>query len=71
MPPTSQSLAEEGACITSFKLVQQGLFQEDGIRELLMAPGSWWPLSSLFYPRVAFSMLLLLGARAVRHSMCA
>ncbi len=39
MPPFSRTLAEEGACITSFKLVSQGRFQEEGITELLLAPG--------------------------------
>jgi 5-oxoprolinase (ATP-hydrolysing) len=38
MPPNSQSLAEEGASIKSFKLVKQGLFQEEGITEHLMSP---------------------------------
>ena len=39
MPPFSRTLAEEGACITSFKLVEGGRFQEEGITELLLAPG--------------------------------
>lgn len=39
MPPFSRSLMEEGACIRSFKLVRHGVFQEDGILELLRAPG--------------------------------
>jgi 5-oxoprolinase (ATP-hydrolysing) len=39
MPPFSRTLAEEGACITSFKLVSGGRFQEEGITELLLAPG--------------------------------
>ena len=39
MPPFSRTLLEEGACITSFKLVKEGRFQEEGIRRLLMAPG--------------------------------
>jgi 5-oxoprolinase (ATP-hydrolysing) len=40
MPPNSTSLAQEGAAIVSFKLVRQGLFQEQGISELLQAPAS-------------------------------
>jgi 5-oxoprolinase (ATP-hydrolysing) len=43
MPPNSRTIEEEGACITSFKLVQNGAFQEDGIRELLLAPGKLTP----------------------------
>ncbi|NDY72202.1 5-oxoprolinase [Desulfobacter hydrogenophilus] len=43
MPPNSRSLEEEGACITSFKLVENGLFQEEGISELLRAPGKLTP----------------------------
>ena len=43
MPPGSRSLEEEGACIVSFKLVENGVFQEDGIAELLMAPGRITP----------------------------
>lgn len=39
MPPGSRRLEEEGACIISFKLVEDGLFQEEGIAELLLAPG--------------------------------
>jgi 5-oxoprolinase (ATP-hydrolysing) len=38
MPPFSKTLEDEGACITSFKLVEKGLFNEEGITELLMAP---------------------------------
>lgn len=38
IPPFSRHLAEEGACITSFKLVERGRFQEEGITDLLMAP---------------------------------
>ncbi|KAL6044826.1 OPLA oxoprolinase [Balamuthia mandrillaris] len=38
MPPFSHTLDEEGACIKSFKLVKDGVFQEEGITELLMAP---------------------------------
>ena len=43
MPPNSRSLEEEGACITSFKLVENGIFQEQGISELLLAPGKLTP----------------------------
>ena len=39
MPPNSRRLEEEGACILSFKLVEGGIFQEQGITDLLMAPG--------------------------------
>ena len=39
MPPGSHKLAEEGAAIHSFKLVEQGVFQEQGITDLLLAPG--------------------------------
>jgi 5-oxoprolinase (ATP-hydrolysing) len=38
-PPFSRTLEEEGACITSFKLVENGRFQEEGITDLLLAPG--------------------------------
>jgi 5-oxoprolinase (ATP-hydrolysing) len=44
MPPGSRRLEEEGACIVSFKLVEDGVFQEDGITELLLAPGKIIPL---------------------------
>jgi 5-oxoprolinase (ATP-hydrolysing) len=37
MPPDSRQLAEEGAAITSFKLVENGIFQEEKISELLLA----------------------------------
>ncbi len=39
MPPGSRQLVEEGAAILSFKLVENGVFQEQGISELLLAPG--------------------------------
>ena len=39
MPPGSRQLIEEGAAILSFKLVENGVFQEQGISELLLAPG--------------------------------
>jgi len=35
MPPFSKTLAEEGAAIRSFKLVEGGVFQEDAIKEIL------------------------------------
>lgn len=35
MPPFSKTLAEEGAAIKSFKLVEGGVFQEDKIKEIL------------------------------------
>lgn len=40
MPPLSKSLAEEGAAIVAFKLVEGGQFQEQGITELLLKPGT-------------------------------
>ena len=39
MPPLSRTLVQEGAAIVAFKLVQGGVFQEEGISELLRAPG--------------------------------
>lgn len=38
MPPNSHSLLEEGACIVSFKLVENGVFNESGIIDHLNAP---------------------------------
>lgn len=35
MPPFSKTLAEEGAAIKSFKLVEGGVFQEEKIKEIL------------------------------------
>ena len=32
MPPNSKHLSEEGMCVKSFKIVQNGIFQEDGKR---------------------------------------
>ncbi|MBW2328880.1 MAG: hydantoinase B/oxoprolinase family protein, partial [Deltaproteobacteria bacterium] len=43
MPPNSRQLIEEGAAILSFKLVENGVFQEQGITELLLAPGKLEP----------------------------
>ena len=39
MPPFSRTLKEEGACIKTFKLVENGIFNEAGITGLLLAPG--------------------------------
>ena len=39
MPPHSKSLADEGATIVAFKIVKDGKFQEEGITEILNAPG--------------------------------
>ena len=39
MPPFSRELKEEGACIKTFKVVENGIFNEAGITELLLAPG--------------------------------
>lgn len=40
MPPFSKSLEEEGVCIKTFKLVQNGEFQEAGITEILTKAGT-------------------------------
>ncbi|XP_037237112.1 5-oxoprolinase isoform X3 [Falco rusticolus] len=39
MPPHSKALREEGAVFVSFKLVKDGIFQEEVVTEALMAPG--------------------------------
>jgi len=41
MPPQSTSLEEEGAAIMSFKLVKNGVFQEEGITEILMSSSQY------------------------------
>ena len=43
MPPNSRRIEEEGACIASFKLVENGIFQDEGIADLLLAPGRLTP----------------------------
>lgn len=40
MPPFSKSIWEEGAAIKAFKLVKEGIFQEEGISQLLLFPSS-------------------------------
>lgn len=40
MPPFSKAIWEEGATIKAFKLVEKGIFQEEGINKLLKFPGS-------------------------------
>lgn len=40
MPPFSKSIWEEGAAIKAFKLVEKGIFQEEGIIKLLKFPYS-------------------------------
>ncbi|XP_033115374.1 5-oxoprolinase-like [Anneissia japonica] len=39
MPPFSKSIDEEGAVFWSFKLVKNGIFQEEAVTEAFMAPG--------------------------------
>ena len=39
MPPHSKKLEDEGAMIVAFKLVKDGEFQQQGITEILQAPG--------------------------------
>ena len=39
MPPFSRELKEEGACIKTFKIVENGVFNEEGITELLQSQG--------------------------------
>ncbi|XP_058099124.1 5-oxoprolinase 1 [Magnolia sinica] len=40
MPPFSKSIWEEGAAIKAFKLVEKGVFKEEGIIKLLQSPQS-------------------------------
>lgn len=40
MPPFSKCIWEEGAAIKAFKLVERGVFQEEGIVQLLQSPRS-------------------------------
>ncbi|KAK3038538.1 hypothetical protein RJ639_029338 [Escallonia herrerae] len=40
MPPFSKSIWEEGAAIKAFKLVEKGIFREEGITKLLQFPSS-------------------------------
>lgn len=40
MPPFSKSIWEEGAAIKAYKLVEKGIFQEEGITKLLRFPSS-------------------------------
>ncbi|KAL4393985.1 5-oxoprolinase 1 isoform X1 [Arachis hypogaea] len=40
MPPFSKSILEEGSAIKTFKLVEKGVFQEEGIINLLQCPGT-------------------------------
>ncbi len=46
IPPDSRTLAEEGAAILSFKLVQNGIFHEEGISNLLITPSEVQPDNS-------------------------
>lgn len=40
MPPFSKSILEEGAAIKAFKLVEKGIFREEGIIKILQCPGT-------------------------------
>ncbi|XP_003387513.1 PREDICTED: 5-oxoprolinase [Amphimedon queenslandica] len=41
MPPNSTHINEEGMAVKSFKLVENGIFQEEGVTELLMSPAQF------------------------------
>ncbi|CAG2174014.1 unnamed protein product, partial [Oppiella nova] len=41
MPPHSTTLFEEGAAVKSFKLVKSGIFQEEGVTQILMSPSQY------------------------------
>jgi 5-oxoprolinase (ATP-hydrolysing) len=41
MPPNSTELWQEGAAIKSFRLIHNGVFDEEGMRKILTAPGSF------------------------------
>lgn len=41
MPPSSRELWEEGAVISAFKVIENGIFKEDELTELLMAPSKF------------------------------
>ncbi|KAL7751057.1 hypothetical protein RI367_003637 [Sorochytrium milnesiophthora] len=43
MPPHSKELYQEGAAIRAFKLVEGGVFQEEGIRKLLLVDPAQYP----------------------------
>jgi 5-oxoprolinase (ATP-hydrolysing) len=60
MPPDSLAIEEEGACIESFKLVENGRFREEGVRRLLLAPGNITPRPGR--PKIA-------GARKIKDNL--
>jgi 5-oxoprolinase (ATP-hydrolysing) len=41
MPPNSTELWQEGAAIKSFRLIRNGVFDEDGITRILLEPGKY------------------------------
>ncbi|CAH9050164.1 unnamed protein product [Cuscuta epithymum] len=47
MPPFSKFIWEEGAAVKAFKLVEKGVFQEEGITRLLRFPTSDGPLHKI------------------------
>nr|GMD67937.1 5-oxoprolinase [Ipomoea batatas]GME05437.1 5-oxoprolinase [Ipomoea batatas] len=47
MPPFSKFIWEEGAAIKAFKLVEKGIFQEEGITNLLQFPSSDEPVHKI------------------------
>jgi 5-oxoprolinase (ATP-hydrolysing) len=42
MPPTSTSIFEEGAIIDSFKIVNGGIFDRDGLYDLMVTKPAQW-----------------------------
>ena len=46
MPPTSVDIFEEGAEIVSFKIVNEGFFDRDGLIEYMVDKPSQYPVSS-------------------------
>ena len=46
MPPTSTTIFEEGAHITSFKIVKEGVFDQDGLYDYMITKPAQYPGSS-------------------------
>ena len=46
MPPTSTNIFEEGAHIVSFKIVREGLFDQEGLYDYMIKQPAQYPGSS-------------------------
>jgi len=70
MPPTSTSIYQEGAIVESFKIVSQGIFDGDGLYDVMVTKPSKWPGGSGCRCFKAVSFVVLISPHYVDKILC-